>query len=308
MVKISIVITTHKRETLLTRTLKSIFRCTVPECPVNLFVIENGFKGGAEEICKKIDSVIPIQYCYLEKPGTSNARAHSLSLINNDTFVIFFDDDVKVEKNILLAYYEAFKEFGKGYFYGGSILPDYESEPQINYLELFPFSITGFRPFPKREITKKPMFLGANWAACASDIIASGNFNVNLGPGGSIQSTGHEADIQKRLLEQGCSGVYLPDALVWHYVPKSDVCFEWLKNRYFKNGLKAGYTFKETEREGYILGIPRWLYRKIVQDFLLVLFQSLQIKRGFAYYEKKARFYRTLGIISFFLKNRHRYP
>jgi len=304
MVKISIVITTHRRETLLTRTLKSIFRCAVPVCPINLFVIENGFKGGAEEICQRIDSVIPIRYCYLEKPGTSNARAHSLSLVDDDTFIIFFDDDVKVEDNILLAYCEAFEEFGKGYFYGGPILPDYESEPQIDYLELFPFSITGFRPFPNREITKKPMFLGANWAACASDILAVGNFDVNLGPGGSMQSTGHEADIQKRLLKQGYSGVYLPDALVWHFVPKSDVCFEWLKNRYFKNGLKAGYTFKETESGEYLLGIPRWLYRKVVQDSLLVLFQILHFKKKFAYYEKKALFYRTLGMISFFLKNR----
>ena len=65
----------------------------------------------------------------------------------------------------------------------------------------------------------RPDFLGFNWAASASDLIRMGGFNEERGPG--TVSRGQETDMQERMLKDGMRGRYLPDALVWHYVPRA---------------------------------------------------------------------------------------
>jgi glycosyltransferase involved in cell wall biosynthesis len=306
-VKISIVIATHRRDKGLLRTIESLSCCSVPECSMQILVVENGYKGNAEKICREVNIGIPVNYCYIKEPGQSNARRYSLGLIGEDEFVIFFDDDVSFCRETLDAYYLAFKKFGAGYFYGGPIYPKYEIEPSIGYIELFPYSVKGFVPFEEVTITDKPDFLGANWAAFALDILSAGNFNSDLGPGGKNRSTGHETEMQERLLQKGLSGVYLPDARVWHFVPKSVLNINWLKNRYYKMGLKHGMSLSRTLHKPYLCSVPRWLIRDFVVKFFYMVVYTLRPRRDFHYFSKKLSFYKSLGVVAYFKRNNEQF-
>jgi glycosyltransferase involved in cell wall biosynthesis len=300
--KISIVITTYKRDDLFRKTLESLSICAVPDCPTKLIVIENGYKGGVEDICKAVRMDIPIDYYYLEEPGTSNSRRYSLGLVEEDEFIIFFDDDITVHKDILEIYYKAFNEFGRGYFYGGRVYPAYEVEPQFKYMQLFPYSVKGFAPFEEITIIENPIFLGANWAVHSSDILLAGNFNPDLGPGGRMGSSGHEYDLQQRLLKKGISGVYLPNAGVWHYVPREVVCFDWLKKRFFKQGLVTGLGLSQKTYGAYWGKVPRWFLREFIGNCVRSLLYVLRPKRDLRYFLAKRKFYISLGVMVYFIK------
>lgn len=301
MIKISIVITTHKRDELFRRTLESLASCTVPDCPTKLIVIENGYKGGVEDICKTVSIDIPIYYYYLEEPGTSNSRRYSLDLVDEDEFLIFFDDDITLQKEILGIYYKAFNEFGRGYFYGGAVYPEYEVKPQFKYMQLFPYSVKGFTPFEEITIIEKPLFLGANCAAHSSDILLAGNFNPDIGPGGRMGSGGHEYELQERLLKKGISGVYLPDAGVWHFVPRDALCFDWLKKRYYKQGLTTGLKLSRESYGAYLGSVPRWFLREFISRCVLVLLYALRPKRDLDYFLTKLDFHKSLGVMAYFV-------
>jgi GT2 family glycosyltransferase len=85
----------------------------------------------------------------------------------------------------------------------------------------------------------QPLGLGFNWAAFASDMKEAGGYDCDIGPG-RVFSMGEETDLQRRMLAHGVKGRYLPDAVVWHYVPAERCSKEWTLERQRKLGLMKG--------------------------------------------------------------------
>jgi GT2 family glycosyltransferase len=79
--------------------------------------------------------------------------------------------------------------------------------------------------------------MGFNWAAYLADLKAAGGFDYRKGPGAPTGSVGQETDMQRRLLRLGMRGLYLPEAVVWHYVAKSRCTPEWALAHAFRSGL-----------------------------------------------------------------------
>ncbi len=83
-------------------------------------------------------------------------------------------------------------------------------------------------------------FLGCNWGVFKTDLMTVGGFNANFGPGSKTGARGQETDAQHRLLESGIKGIYIPGALVYHWVPKSAVSREWVMGRIRKSAMLKG--------------------------------------------------------------------
>ena len=114
--KFVIIIPTFKQEVLLQRTLESLVNCIMPDNLWKIIIVENGPKGSIEAIIKNIKtSNLLIEYTYVKLANKSNALNTVLQNINN-MFVILFDDDIRLDKQVLVAYASAFEEFGKGFF------------------------------------------------------------------------------------------------------------------------------------------------------------------------------------------------
>ena len=92
----------------------------------------------------------------------------------------------------------------------------------------------------KRRRVTESLFLGANWAAFSSDLKANGGFDTRKGPGSTANSVGQETDMQRRLLSNGLSGLYIPEAVVWHYVPQARCSRNWALNRSYRQGVSWG--------------------------------------------------------------------
>jgi GT2 family glycosyltransferase len=233
-----IIIPTCQRGELLERTLQCLVDADLPDPVSRIVVVENGKKDEAEAKVAKFAGRLPVEYLYT--PVGSKCAALNLALEScQGAFVVFFDDDVRIDPGCIRAYADAAAGKTGGEFYAGKCNVDYDVEPPEWLKHYLPFSAKGWSYGDKVRDLTEPLALGFNWAAFADDIAKSGSFNPDIGPGRLI-SIGDETDLQRIMLSQGIKGVYLPTALVWHHVPADRCSTEWTLERNRRMGLLVG--------------------------------------------------------------------
>jgi glycosyltransferase involved in cell wall biosynthesis len=235
-VSLTVLIPTHGRPRLLERTLESVARCTLPDGYEELVVIENGSRAGAEGLVEDLPKRLNARYMHRERANKSFALNEALETID-DGLVVFFDDDIRVTPDVLVAYAEAGSHHGPGAFFGGPVDVDREADLPSQFAHLFPRSTMGY---DLKESRMGNTYLGFNWAAFACDIKKLGGFDSRYGPGSPTGSTGQEDDMQGRMIEAGYSGVDVLDAEVRHYVPAENTTLRWLLKRRIRDGVREG--------------------------------------------------------------------
>jgi len=246
-VSLSVLIPTHSRPRLLERTLDSVARCTLPDGYEELVVIENGSRAGAERLVEDLPKELNARYMHRERGNKSYALNEALYTID-DGLVVFFDDDVRVSAGVLVAYAEAARSQGRGVFFGGPVKVDRKAEPPDWLTPLFPHSVRGYDLETSRMGDK---YIGFNWAAFSQDLKEQGGFDPRFGPGCPTGATGQESDMQQRLIESGCVGMDVPEAVVRHYVPEGNMTLRWLLHRRFRGGIRVGL---ESDLSGWRFG------------------------------------------------------
>lgn len=287
------VIATTGRDLLLQRTLRSLAECRKPWNFERLILVENGSKGEAESIAVQMEGKLEVEYVYDENPGL--ARAQNTALRQADGgLVIFFDDDVRFQKDILVNYAQAAENEGKSAFFGGPVDVDYEEPPPDWLSSSLPPSAKGWG-LDGLEQEDHGWFLGANWGGYAEEIRALGGFDEDLGAGGSVNGLGDETDMQRRLLKSGAKQVFVPRAKVWHYAPVERCNPQWLLRRYYRMG--KGSVVDGWAVSGRWFGFNSWVWtelgrrvRRVVRTMLRddreVRFKA---KRKLAYFLGKMR-------------------
>lgn len=293
-----VLIPTHNRLSLLERTIDSVLACIPPEDRmVRIVVVENGGKFGAEELVARKSTWVKPEYHYFSKPNKSDAL-NSLIATLEDSLVLFFDDDIRADTEILLHYSRAARNLRSGKFFGGGMLADYEEPPPSWLLDYLPASAKGWHPDAESYsgVAGKLAFMGCNWAAFSSDIKAAGGFNPQFGPGGSSGGTGQERAMQLALQQKGVVAEYVRDAVVWHYVPKSRCSVRWSLQRSYRNAITVGHEFRIAENDRTVGGVPRRMIRLALNQGLGIVKSWLRDDPGVRY-TKMSNFLNTCGTI-----------
>lgn len=236
---LTVLIPTHGRSALLERTLKSVALSERPQGYDGCIVVENGLQEGAESIVSRVAEEYPnARICYLHHTQANKSAALNAALagLPDERLVILLDDDIRVGTQALKAYADAaFRR--PSHYYGGPVDCDYERVPPDWLIPSLPMSARGFRGTDGINTT---FFLGCNWAAFAGDLRHMGGFDPNHGPGSPTGARGQESVAQDNLRSNGVLPEYVPDALVWHYVPLERCSVAWTVQRKYQVGLMAG--------------------------------------------------------------------
>jgi GT2 family glycosyltransferase len=264
--KIFVVLATREREDLLARTLASLAQCRRPEGFRGTLVVENGLRGGTERVVRKAAATLEARYLFVSASNKSRALNAAMAQID-EGLVVFLDDDVRVLPDLLEVYAAAARRAGPGQFFGGPVAPDYEEAPPDWLIEFLPLSARGWRPDDPSQATTRPFFLGFNWAAFAGDLRRIGGFSERFGPG-TDAGVGDEADIQRRLVTAGLKAMCVPQALVYHWVPRDRCSPEWALERAYRNGIRSGLLKQEAAAGPTIAGYPLVLIKRIVESWV----------------------------------------
>jgi len=267
--KTAIIIPTYKRPAFLERVLVSLSKCAYPP-NVEILVVENGPVSGAEEVCRAHSVGGRVRYFYWPIAVKSLALNHVIRGSDAD-FLIFFDDDVKVPEDIVAIYVAAAERYGKGHLFGGPLVPDAETECPAHLVPYLPRSAAGWS-LGDREVEIKAadfeFFFGANWAAFRSDLASAGFFADDLGVTGEKNSpVGEEGELQQRMVAAGGKAIYLPGAVIHHFVPRECYTVEWVWHRNFRLGVTDWImTYSPMKMRRKIFGVPAWILKSAAKQ------------------------------------------
>lgn len=267
LTKMSVLIATSGRTTRLELTLRSLLEARCPPIDVNIVVVENGSKEGAEDVIKKLPTKrgFSIHYFFEDKANKSSALNLGIDYIRSG-FVVFFDDDLRFDPGILTSYYEAAMFSGEKRYYGGPFACDHDEAPPDWLNEFLPRSATGWQGVSESSAVDDWYYVGFNWGVFIEAIERAGPFSEEYGPGATTGATGQETEMQGRLASLGYKPAFVATAKVWHYVPKNRCSTSFALRRTYRNGVSWGMTYgQENNLQGKV---PRWLYYRFAISLL----------------------------------------
>lgn len=284
---VSVIIPTYNNCNRLNITLETFTELETPSDVLwELIVVNNNSNDSTKEVVCSFTDKLPIKYVEELKQGISMAQNTGLRNSSGE-LIIFTDDDVKPCKNWIQLYWQEYKINSKKYFFGGPIVSDFEETPlDMELIRLGPPSIKGLDwGKTKKELKAGESFIGPNWAAPSHIVKEIGGFNTEMGLNASSDkvSVGDETDLMERLISKGLTPLYLPEASIKHFVPKSKMTLEHIASRTEATG--RYFADRKLEMTSVcFFGVPRWIYRQEFEYWLKFKIKKLFFKRWYKDY------------------------
>ncbi|RQW82157.1 MAG: glycosyltransferase family 2 protein [Geobacter sp.] len=270
MVDVSVIICTWNNCRRLEITLESFCQCRIPEDVTwELITVANNCTDSTRGIVEGMMNRLPLVYAEEPIQGLSRAKNAGLRKASG-ALVIFTDDDVYPDPGWIHTYWNAFTRQPRGFFWGGPVESEFEeATPGPDLLSAAPYSVKGLDYGPvQRELKQGEFFISANWA-CPQDSFAEvGGFDVNLGLNSKMGeiSTGEESDIMSRLVQAGHRAVYIPEARLRHFVPRSKCTDEHILARCLAGARLSArafeYRLKWLDRGPLRLGLSLHIFKR----------------------------------------------
>lgn len=232
------------KNTKLEETLESLLQCHIPAAYVATIVVENGIKYDVESIVQRFSVRNEMRYLYHAKGNKSSALNFAIAHIDEDDALLFMtDDDAEFDPHILEHYASYAAKYPESTYFGGKMLPKYEHSPPDWLSHILPSSSSQWPP-DHLDMQQNHRFLGINWAAYLQDIRQLGCFDIRFGPGTVPRRVGQEHNMQDRLSAAGLRAIFIPEAIVWHYVPKEKSNLRFARHRSKQFGIRKGIELK----------------------------------------------------------------
>ena len=269
---VTVLICTYNRAHLLGETLDSLAAMQVKRGRTwDVLVVDNRSTDNTAEVVRNRQSAYPVPLRYLieEKQGKSYALNTGLAATNS-MFVLFTDDDVRADSQWLEASIEPMiADAGIGYT-GGPVEPIWEGPPP-RWLDMNRAALTGAiaivnygpQSFVFEDQGRIP--IGANMAIRRSILNIVGDFDPGLGRRGKTLLGQEQAEFFCRTREHGIRGLYVPDMLIHHHVPRRRLSRHYFRRWWLWKGISrarlhrvhplidGGVSAREVKRIG---GVP----------------------------------------------------
>lgn len=238
---LTVAVCTRDRASLLEGCLRSMERMRVPDgLDWEVVVVDNGSRDHTRDVLASFQDRLPLTVVKEEAPGLSAARNRALDVATGD-YILWTDDDVEVEEGWLVHYREAFLGFPHASVFGGPILPRFEGEPPEWLRRVLPrvagaFALRDLGPEPLPLSAPRRLPFGANYAIRSAE--HSGyQYREDLGRMPDALGLGNEeTELISRLLKDGATGHWVPEARVHHWVPKKRQKVAYLRNHMTAEG------------------------------------------------------------------------
>jgi len=264
-VKLDVIIATHNRAALLARLLDSLRAADrPPELYVRVIVVDNHSTDNTREIVLSTAPVLGAHPVYLYEPALGKTIALNRALKSVDADLVgFLDDDEEVDRKWLTTIWRAFQDPSVD-FISGPYRPNWGAAPPPWLPKAYP-AIVGWID-PGDHVLKygenyDGIMMGGNAIVRRAMIDRVGPYNVDLGRTGGRLTTGEDADYHDRLMAAGARGYYLPDLVIYHYVPPERLTKRYHRQWCFYRGISLAHIDRVRRQQvRHLFGIPRYLF------------------------------------------------
>jgi len=272
---ISILIATYRRAQSLKRVLENFVNLKTSSLSWEILIADNADDLEARSTVRLFEDRLPVR-CFIEhKKGKNAALNRILPEAKGDIFV-FTDDDIAADKDWLTEILEGIKRWPEYSIFGGRILP-YNSKiipDEFKCFSSYPY-LYGVADWSIQEGEYDSIKVFGPNMIVRSDIFAKGHcFCESVGPSGNNYITGSESEFLLRMHDKGYKAVYLPKALVYHYIRPEQTSLAWILGRGFRGGRSTAW-FERDFKGPRIFGIPRFLYRLMLEKVFRYLWKFI---------------------------------
>jgi glycosyltransferase involved in cell wall biosynthesis len=219
---LSVIICTRNRAKALARALDSLKQAAVPPGLLwEVLVIDNGSSDETGAVAESFADALPLRVAHEPKPGLSRARNRAVAEARG-RYLLWTDDDVRVDRTWLEAYWAAFQRHPDGAVFGGKILPVLE-EPVTPWFRAYAKRLQAVLAHRDPGTDPSPLTLGgelpygANYAVRAAEQ-RTRLYDPELGVTPDHHRSGEETAVITALLTAGHRGYWAPDAMVSHLI------------------------------------------------------------------------------------------
>jgi len=248
---ISVIIPTYNRAKFLADAITSIVGQTFPADQFEILVVDNNASDETKTVVAEMiarHSSHAIRYFFEPKRGSVAARNRG-ALEARGGILAYIDDDIRTTNNWLHAIDTVFQD-PSVHIAGGRILLEYEVPPP-RWLECFRMKhragyylgTLGLLDLGDRCIHIDARFVwGGNFIIRREALFVSGGFHPDMFPKDLLHYRGDgETGLAIRAKQMGYKAWYIPEALVFHRVPKERMTYERFDNGYFRQGVSDSY-------------------------------------------------------------------
>ncbi|WP_261807788.1 glycosyltransferase [Paenibacillus sp. N3.4] len=255
--RISIVICTYNRAELLRTTLDSIPALKAIEY-AEVLIVDNNSTDLTRRVSQSFigsqPSPISARYLFEQTQGLSAARNRGITEAQGDIIAFLDDDAIPCSEWIttILTTLDSRQDVDA---IGGKIHPRFQSSRPdwlITAFEL-PYTIVDMGDLVKEYPGNRHPF-GANMAIRKS-FLENHLFPTNLGRIGDLLLSGEESWLFQQMKKQQKTILYHPAMAVVHFIPDSRLTQDWIKKRYYFQGVTNGYMSKGLKSRFVLLGL-----------------------------------------------------
>lgn len=237
---------TWNRASLLSRTLDSLTRLTVPDgVKLSVIVVNNNSNDDTDEVLESFaQTPFAAKHRVLRilesQQGHTFARNRAIEESTGD-LILWTDDDVLVSEDWLAKYVAAAELQTEVDFWGSRIVPRFEAG-KPKWIEENWSKLSGC--FAARDLGEKSIEFttdrlpyGANFAV-RGEVQRANKFDAKLGRQGGEVLGEDELDLMRRLIQAGHHGRWLPDAPVDHLIPAERTSTQYVYDYFVGQGKK----------------------------------------------------------------------
>ena len=230
-IRITAVICTHNRATLLPATIESLLVQSLPPTDYEILVIDNASTDETPQVIQRYVNAsrsVTLRSAVQPLLGLSPARNLAVQMAEGE-IIAFLDDDAVADPAWLEALLDAYAMHADAWAAGGRVLPLWEGDrpvwltddllPQLSVLDL---------GCTVRPLNADEQLYGVNYSCRCRAFDELGLFRTDLGRHGATLLGSEESEFQQRILRQRRTLIYTPHAVVSHRIPE-----ERLRQHYF---------------------------------------------------------------------------
>jgi GT2 family glycosyltransferase len=284
---VTVAVCTRERPADLARCLEALVQLDYPA--LELLVVDNAPRSEATQ--QLVSRYPQVRYVREPRPGLSWARNRAIREAGGQ-IVAFTDDDVVVDAGWVAALARVFAENAEVMAVTGLVAPyELETEPQQLFEQHGGFGRGFERQWHRLDITidkqkaghhgAGKFGTGANMAFRRSVFQRIGPFDPALGVG-TVTNGGEDLEMFFRVLQEGYTLVYEPEALVWHRHRRD---YASLRSQIANNGVALFAYYVRSclaypdQREAYTRLACWWLWRWHVKRLLKSLLRPQRFPR-----------------------------
>ncbi|HXE56442.1 MAG TPA: glycosyltransferase [Gemmatimonadales bacterium] len=264
--RLTVAICTWNRAPLLRQALAALAGMVVPrDVAWELVVVDNNSTDDTATVLAEAAGRLPLRAVFEPTPGKSHALNRAAREARGE-YILWTDDDALVDRQWMAAYRRAFERWPEAAVFGGRVEPWFAVEPPAWLARSWR---TVASAYAVRDLGDQPIRLdervvpyGVNMAVRRAEQLRF-RYDPALGPrpGGSIR--GEETALVREMLRAGCTGWWIPDARVRHFIPAERHTVRYLRSYYEGDGAVAARRAGNGNGRR-LFGRPLWLWREAV--------------------------------------------